>query len=126
MTRLPLLALACLLPLLGACSADPVAQLEEEALERDEAVVAAKQAAEAAAQAAGEPAPAPSQCDASQVFGLVGKTLDEAGIEQARIDANASRVRVLKPGQAVTLEFDGERLNIETDAQGLVTDLRCG
>jgi hypothetical protein len=125
MSRVHVLTLACLLPLLGACSGEPAAAVEE-AMERDEAEVAARQAAEAAAAPPAETAPASVQCDASQVFGLVGKSVDEAGVEQARIDAKASRVRVLKPGQAVTLEFDGERLNLETDAQGLVTDVRCG
>jgi hypothetical protein len=124
--RFPTLAAACLLALLGACSASDPAGSAEEAMERDEAVVAAKLAAEAAAQAAADPDPVGTQCDASQVFGLVGKTLDEAGVEQARVDAKAERVRVLRPGQAVTLEFDGDRLNVETDAQGQVTDLRCG
>ena len=45
---------------------------------------------------------------------------------EARIDAGATRARVLKPGQAVTMEFDGARLNLEVDADDKVVALRCG
>lgn len=122
--RLPLLVL---LSLLGACSAGGPPVSDED--ERDEAAVAAQQAAESAAAPADGPAavppPAPT-CDASQVQGLVGKAADEATVEQARIDAGATRARVLKPGQAVTMEFDGARLNLEVDADDKVVALRCG
>ena len=35
-------------------------------------------------------------------------------------------VRVLEPGQMVTMEFDGERLNIEVDATKKIVAVRCG
>jgi len=34
--------------------------------------------------------------------------------------------RALKPGQAVTMEFNGARLNLDVDARGRVTSVRCG
>jgi len=34
--------------------------------------------------------------------------------------------RVLHPGQVVTKAFDGERLNLDVDAQGVVLAVRCG
>ncbi len=58
--------------------------------------------------------------------GLVGQPADEATVEQAREDAHAERVRVLRPGQAVTLEFDGARLNVEVDESNTIVALRCG
>jgi len=60
------------------------------------------------------------------VQGLVGQPADEATVEQAREDAHAERVRVLRPGQAVTLEFDGARLNVEVDESNTIVALRCG
>ena len=54
------------------------------------------------------------------------RPLDEATAEQARSDAGAKTVRVLEPGQMVTMEFDGERLNIEVDDKRTITALRCG
>lgn len=119
--------LACLLltVFLAGCTADGPAPQDDS--ERDEAGVAARQAAESAAAAAGGTAtpPAPT-CDASQAQGQVGKPVDDAWLEQARVDTGAERVRVLKPGQPVTMEFDGARLNVEVDADGKVASLRCG
>ena len=45
---------------------------------------------------------------------------------QAKEDAGATDVRVLKPYQPVTMEFIGERLNIEIDEKGMVSGVRCG
>jgi hypothetical protein len=35
-------------------------------------------------------------------------------------------VRILRPGQMVTKEFDPERLNLEVDAAGRIIAARCG
>jgi hypothetical protein len=122
----PLLSLS-LLSVLCACSGGSP---EDDAAEQEHAIVAAQQAAESAATpppngSADAPPPAPT-CDASQVQGLVGQPNDEAKAEQARVDAGASHVRVLKPGEMVTMEFDGKRLNIEVDAEDRVVAVRCG
>ncbi len=45
---------------------------------------------------------------------------------QAREEAKATEVRVLEPGQMVTMEFNGERLNLEVDDKRVVTAVRCG
>ncbi len=94
--------------------------------EQDEALDQAQQAAQAAASTAEATPPPPASCDASQVQGLVGQAWSEAVQSQAKDDAGASTVRMLKPNQAVTMEFIGERLNIETDEKGTITGLRCG
>ena len=117
-----------LLGALCACAADDVTT--DDGAEQEQAIVAAKQAADSAATPPEggtlEAAPPPLECDATQVQGLVGQVLDEATAEQARSDAGAKTVRVLEPGQMVTMEFDGERLNIEVDDKRTVTALRCG
>ncbi|MCL7715862.1 I78 family peptidase inhibitor [Stenotrophomonas mori] len=116
------LTAAFALVLLGACSG-PLPEEQEQALDQ------AKQAAEAAAatdqEAAVTPPPAAS-CDASQVQGLVGQSYSEALAEQARQDAGAAQVRMLRPQQLITNEFRGERLNIEVDESNTVTGVRCG
>ncbi|WP_066092719.1 I78 family peptidase inhibitor [Xanthomonas massiliensis] len=101
--------------------------------DEQEAATARAQAAAAQAAApdpASSPVPPPAgHCEAAAVQGLVGQVLgedDDALAGQARQDAGASRVRVLHPGQPVTLEFDGDRLNIEVDAQRRIVSLRCG
>ncbi|MGV8961744.1 MAG: I78 family peptidase inhibitor [Stenotrophomonas sp.] len=97
--------------------------------EQDEALAQSKQAAQAAATPAADSAviaPPVGSCDASQVQGLVGQPFNENLLDQAKQDAEAHEVRVLKPGQPVTMEFIGERLNLEVDEKGLISDVRCG
>jgi len=120
---LPLAMLAAL----SACSAGNPP--DDDGAEQEQALTAAQQAAESAAT----PPPAgtvdaapPTACDATQVQGLVGQALEEGTTEQARTDAGAKSVRVLNPGDMVTMEFDSERLSIEVDAAGKITSLRCG
>ncbi len=56
----------------------------------------------------------------------IGKPANEANIEQARIASGAERVRVIKPGMMVTLEFVESRLNVDVDEDGNISNLRCG
>ena len=77
----------------------------------------------AAPEAATPPA---GSCDASQVQGLVGQAYSEDIAQQAKQDANATQVRMLKPNQPITAEDLGERLNIEVDDKNLVSGVRCG
>ncbi|WP_372017037.1 I78 family peptidase inhibitor [Pseudoxanthomonas sp. 10H] len=124
--RLP--AAIVLLLTLAACSAG--GSPEDDGAEQEQAITAAQQAAESAAappaEGTAEAAPPAPTCDASQVQGLVGQKADDAVAEQARGDAGARHVRLLKPGQMVTMEFNGERLNLEVDAAGTITSVRCG
>ena len=123
-----LLASLAVVATLAACSAG--GSPEDDGAEQEQAIAAAQQAAESAATPATEgtdaAAPPARACDASQVQGLVGQKADDAIAEQARGDAGARHVRLLKPGQMVTMEFDGERLNIEVDADGRIVAVRCG
>lgn len=97
--------------------------------EQEQAMAQSQKAAEAAAQ----PAPPPDNsaivsgsCDAAQAQGLVGQALTDALTEQARADTGAKTVRVLKPNQMMTMEFNSDRLNLEVDEKNLITDVRCG
>lgn len=73
------------------------------------------------------PAPAPGgTCQADAARFAVGQAYTEALAQEARARASATRVRAIRPGQAVTLEFDGGRLNLQLDAAGRVTAARCG
>ncbi|MDS9993317.1 I78 family peptidase inhibitor [Xanthomonas sp. A2111] len=121
-TRAGLLGTACLALALAACGAPPPDEQEQ---------VSAKAQAAAQQAAAPDPANAPDappvgSCDASQAQGLVGQTFAPALLDQARSDTGAKTARVLKPNQAVTMEFNGERLNIEVDEKDQITGVRCG
>lgn len=70
--------------------------------------------------------PAASACDASKAQFAVGQAYTAALAEQARKAAGAAVARRLMPGQAVTMEFNEQRLNLDTDEKGVVTGVNCG
>lgn len=69
---------------------------------------------------------APKHCDAANAQWAIGKTADQALVDKALSDSGSSTARVIKPGQAVTMDFREDRLNIEVDAGNAVTAVRCG
>ncbi len=82
--------------------------------------------APADAPVAAVPVQADGPCDASKVQWLVGRRVDDAARERARIEAGARSVRVLAPNQPATMEFNPERLDVATDEAGIATRVRCG
>lgn len=95
--------------------------------EQEQAVAQSEERAQEAAQPAPPPPPVTAAtCDDSQAQWVIGKKPTEADMEQARKDSGAETVRALKPGQAVTMEFNASRLNLDLDDTGVVTAIRCG
>lgn len=81
------------------------------------------------------PAPAPigastapmgGECNAQSAQTAVGKNATAKVVEDARVRSGARLARVLRPGQMITKEFDGQRLNLEVDASGKIIAVRCG
>ena len=77
------------------------------------------------------PAPPPPQltpaaCDEAAAQFAVGQVASAALAEQVRQRAGAQRVRTVRPGDMITMEFDPGRLNLELDAAGKVARVRCG
>ncbi len=67
-----------------------------------------------------------STCDHDKAQWAVGKPADEALLKQVAADARVKFARTLKPGQMVTLEYNGDRVNVELDENGVVKSVRCG
>lgn len=65
-------------------------------------------------------------CKAEAVPGMLGKQATAERIERARQQTGAQRVRVLAPGDAVSMEHDPQRLNIEIDEAEVIQHIRCG
>ena len=65
-------------------------------------------------------------CNASRVQGLIGQLATQTlGTEAVR--ASGSRtLRWIAPGQAVTMDFRTDRLNLHLDGQNRVTRVDCG
>ncbi len=75
------------------------------------------------------PAPPPPQattCEASGATWAVGQHATDRVVERARMAAGARTARVLRPGEAVTMEFNAERLNLEVNEREIVQNVRCG
>lgn len=73
-----------------------------------------------------EPPPMQAACNADAARAAIGKQATAEVVEQARKEAGAGMARVLRPGQMVTMEYRGDRLNVDVDAKDVVTGVRCG
>ena len=112
---------AALLLALSAC-----ATTEESGSSGANSAADAEATAATTAPAAAETSNSAASCNAEAVRSLVGLPATSAAIEQARSAAAADSVRTLKPGQATTMEFNGNRLNVDVDTNNIVTNVRCG
>lgn len=122
MTRLVYPALLLSLTLAACTSPAP----DEQTAATEQSQAAAAQAAQPAdTQATGTPAP-PGSCDDTQAQWIIGKAATPADVEQAGKDAGATTTRSLKPGEAATMDFNPNRLNLDQDDKGVVTAVRCG
>lgn len=91
------------------------------------AALAAACAQQPPAQSPAAPPPTVSAaCDAAPAQSAVGQTQTAALVEDVRQKSGAHLARVLRPGQAVTMEFSGDRVNVVVDAANKVTAVRCG
>ena len=65
-------------------------------------------------------------CQADKGQWAVGQTADETLVAKIQADTRSERVRVIKPGMAVTMDYREDRLNLDVDADNRVTVVRCG
>lgn len=65
-------------------------------------------------------------CGLGSIADLVGKAVTETTADDAGKRSGARAVRVIRPGMIVTMDFRPDRLNIDVDEKGIVTNLRCG
>ena len=114
---------ASLALLLGACTPNP-----GPASAQPEPAAPAAGAPPASAQplADEEADTAPRTCNADPVQGLIGQQASEDVVAKATADSGSASVRVLKPGDAATMDFRPDRLNIDTTDAGVIETLRCG
>ncbi len=75
----------------------------------------------------GGPLPPQRQaCNADVVQDEVGKPATAERIEAIRLHSGSQVVRVVRPGQVVTMDFRGDRVDIHVDAQDVIVAVSCG
>jgi hypothetical protein len=71
----------------------------------------------------------PADCGAAALQGKIGQPVTGQTAADVRVGGepvqSRGNVRVVAPGQAVTMDFNPERLTIETDAQGNLVRAQC-
>lgn len=67
------------------------------------------------------PAPADDTCGARAAGHLIGQ--DKAML--ASLAGRRDPMRVISPGQAVTMDYNQARLNVQLDAAGKITSMNC-
>jgi hypothetical protein len=93
------LASLSLLALLAGCSSQPSSQ--------------------SAAEISGD-------CSVDNLQGMLGQTASAELVEQIQQQANAKTLRVLAPGDAATMDYNPQRLNIDIDESEVIIRLTCG
>jgi hypothetical protein len=72
------------------------------------------------------PAAVPSVCDANAASWAIGEDAGSDVLDRAASAAGARLLRVIRPGEVVTMEFNAERLTFDVDGSGRISGIRCG
>ena len=83
-------------------------------------------AACAPAEAPGGAGPASGQCDTARLGALAGRAFTDSLRTDALRRSGARTARVIRPGDAVTMDYRADRLNIHLTAAGRVERFACG
>lgn len=65
-------------------------------------------------------------CKEDDLNRFVGMRATDENISEAVAASNSKTVRVLAPGQAATMDYRTNRLNVLTDEEGVIIQMRCG
>ncbi|GEM_PF-70517 len=65
-------------------------------------------------------------CNAEPAQGLIGRNANEAVVKQAMTASGAKSVRVIPHDGMVTMDYRGDRLNIQLDERGNIVAITCG
>jgi hypothetical protein len=70
--------------------------------------------------------PSVMQCDASGAGWAIGQPPTADIVERVRVDTHSRIARVIRPGQVVTMEFSGERVNVNVNEREAIVGVTCG
>ena len=90
------------------------------------ALLALALAACAPAQSPGSSTPAAGPCDAAALARMAGRVWSDTLRAEVLRLSGARTVRVIRPGDMVTMDFRGDRLNIRLTGHGSIERFACG
>lgn len=70
--------------------------------------------------------PPGGMCNAEAASSAIGHAATPDVVERAHVDSRSSVVRVIEPGQPVTMDYRGDRLNISVNERRAIVGLKCG
>ena len=79
-----------------------------------------------ASQPAADATASTGTCNAEPAQSHVGKPASDTNIQSAFKASGAKTMRSIKPGQAVTMDYREDRVNIHQDASGNIERISCG
>lgn len=65
-------------------------------------------------------------CNVSHLQDMLGQQVTGKLVDTLKEKSNASALRVLAPGDAATMDFNPQRLNIDIDESEVIVRLSCG
>ena len=68
----------------------------------------------------------PTQCVAGAGAWAIGRAPTDQVVEQVRMDTLSNTVRVIRPGDAVTMDYRGDRVNIKVNERNAIVGVTCG
>lgn len=66
------------------------------------------------------------ECRADRGQSMIGRPADDRAIASIRRATHSRTVRVVHPGQPVTMDFRPDRLTVEVDNRNRIVSARCG
>jgi hypothetical protein len=72
------------------------------------------------------PAAGTFQCVAEAGAWAIGEPVGDELVAKVQADTHSRAVRVIRPGQAVTMDFRGDRVNVMLDGHDKVERVTCG
>lgn len=67
-----------------------------------------------------------ADCGAERVQDRIGREYSEALEASIRQQSGAASMRVIRPGEAVTLDYRADRLNVRLDDDDIISEIGCG
>ena len=72
------------------------------------------------------PPPLAESCNAEAASWAMGHAVSDELVERIRVETGSQSVRVIRPGQPVTMDYRGDRVNIKLNERDAIVGISCG